>query len=90
MLRRFCEGHADLAVRIQAALAAGEPAGAERLAHTARAVAGNIGAVQVQQLAGDLENALRQYQPPTEVQRRLSALQGPLDELVEALETQLP
>ncbi|MBX3585914.1 MAG: response regulator [Ramlibacter sp.] len=90
MLRRFCEGHGDLAVRIQAALAAGDPAGAERLAHTARAVAGNIGAVQVQQLAGDLENALRQYQPPTEVQRRLSALQGPLDELVEALETQLP
>ncbi|MBC5766794.1 response regulator [Ramlibacter sp. GTP1] len=89
MLRRFADSQKDVPAHIQQALANGDVPTAERLAHTMRGVAGNIGATVVQGLAGAVESALRQMEPPAEVQRRLQELQGPLDELVGALRAHL-
>ena len=59
LLGQFVERQADAGTRITAALAAGEVATAERIAHTVRGVAGNIGLTAAQQAAAELEHAIR-------------------------------
>ncbi len=59
MLRRFAEGQVDVLTDLQQALAAGDVVLAERLAHTLRSVAANIGAQDVSDRAQALEGALR-------------------------------
>ncbi|MES2259600.1 MAG: response regulator [Pseudomonadota bacterium] len=58
MLRGFVANQADAGAQIEAALAVGDRATAERLAHTLKGLAGNIGADALQQAAGELEQAL--------------------------------
>ena len=60
LLDQYVVGQADAPARIQAALAAGDRAAAERLAHTLKGVSGNIGATVIEPLAAELEQALRQ------------------------------
>jgi HPt (histidine-containing phosphotransfer) domain-containing protein len=60
LLGQYVVGQADAPARIQAALAAGDRAAAERLAHTLKGVSGNIGAIVIEPLAAELEQALRQ------------------------------
>ena len=55
LLRRFSEGQRDFDARIREAFDTGNLQVAERLAHTLKGVAGNIGAGEVQTLAGELE-----------------------------------
>ena len=43
-----------------------------------------------QALAGALEQSLKDYQPPADVQQRLRDLEGPMAALIEALELRLP
>ena len=90
MLRRFAAGQKSLAAQVQDALADGDIATAERLAHTTKAVAGTVGATVIQDLAQALETAIREYHPPVDVQRRLCELEQPLATLVAALESRLP
>jgi two-component system, sensor histidine kinase and response regulator len=90
MLRRYVDGQRGVCAQVHEALAIGDIPAAERLAHTAKGVSGTIGAVQVEALAGALELSLKEYHPPVDVQRRLRDLEGPLAELVAALEVQLP
>jgi len=59
LLRQFVEGQADAAGRILESLDNGERALAERLAHTVKGVAGTIGAIEIQVVAGELEKAIR-------------------------------
>ncbi|KQP22478.1 PAS domain S-box protein [Pseudorhodoferax sp. Leaf267] len=58
LLRQFADKQADADQRIAAALAAGDSATAERIAHTVRGVAGNIGLAAVQRSAATLEQAI--------------------------------
>ena len=62
MLRRFSEGQSQFLNDLQQALATGDAVLAERLAHTLRSVAANIGAQAVSDRAQALENALRSQQ----------------------------
>jgi CheY-like chemotaxis protein len=89
MLRRYVAGQKEVCVQIHEALGMGDMPTAERLAHTTKGVSGNIGATAIQNLAGALEQSLREYQPPVDVQRRLLDLERPLAMLIEALEEQL-
>jgi two-component system sensor histidine kinase/response regulator len=57
-LRRFVEGQRDAAERVREALQAGDAATAERIAHTVKGVSGNLGAVEVQAVAGELERSI--------------------------------
>ncbi|AVS85560.1 hybrid sensor histidine kinase/response regulator, partial [Paracidovorax avenae] len=59
LLLRFMDGQRDTAAALQAALHGGERGVAERLAHTLKSVAGNIGAIPLAHAAHQLEQALR-------------------------------
>ncbi len=58
LLRQFVEQQGQAPARITEALAASDHATAERLAHTVKGVAGNLGAGVVQTAAGALEQAI--------------------------------
>ena len=81
LLRQFIEQHALTVEQVTDALAKGDTALAERLAHTLKGVAGNIGSAQVPSAAGALEKAIRDRAPATNVdaaQQRLAAVLHPL------------
>jgi two-component system sensor histidine kinase/response regulator len=61
MLTRFAQTQSGTLSQMDAAIAAGDIALAERLAHTLRSVAANIGALDVSEQAQALELALRSY-----------------------------
>jgi HPt (histidine-containing phosphotransfer) domain-containing protein len=58
LLRQFAAKQGDAAAQISTALKSGDHAGAERIAHTVKGVAGNIGITEVQSVAQKLEKAL--------------------------------
>ena len=60
ILKKFMDNYADVPGNIYQALAADDRKLAERLAHTVKGVAGNIGAVGVQEMAQELEQSIRQ------------------------------
>jgi len=68
LLRQFAGQQATAGEQIHAALQRNETALAERLAHTLKGVAGNIGATQVQSTAGALEKAIRDGAPADHLQ----------------------
>jgi two-component system, sensor histidine kinase and response regulator len=59
LLRQFIEGQLDAPEKIAHSLKANDRKVAERLAHTVKGVAGNIGATAVQAVAADLEKAVK-------------------------------
>ncbi|CUW40317.1 protein of unknown function [Magnetospirillum sp. XM-1] len=59
MLRKFATGQKNAVGDIGAALAAGDLATAERIAHTLKGIAGNVGAAALQSLAADVEAAIK-------------------------------
>ena len=86
MLRRFVQGQASVVRDIEVARAAGQRVVAERLAHTLRSMAANIGAQGVSDQAMALEHAIRSRQPDSAVDALAAALQGSLDPLVRGLQ----
>jgi CheY-like chemotaxis protein len=89
MLRRYAEGQRDVVREIRQALALGDAATAERVAHTTKAVSANIGATFVQERAADLEAALRQGAGTAQLEPLVLALEQPMTELLAALQAQL-
>jgi len=89
MLRRYAAGQKEVVREIRAALAQGDAATAERLAHTTKAVSANVGASGVQQRAADLEAALRQGAQAPQLDALVLALESPMSTLLEALNAQL-
>jgi two-component system sensor histidine kinase/response regulator len=90
MLRRYATSQAEAGQQIRQALAANDQATAERIAHTLKGVSGNVGATTVQDLAGAVEQAIRDGQPADEIGVRVVELELPLASLVAALQAQLP
>jgi two-component system sensor histidine kinase/response regulator len=85
LLRKYVAGQKDCGQAIRTALDAGDTATAERLAHTAKAVSGNIGADRVQALAGLVEQAIHDAQPRERVDAALQALESDMAPLLAAL-----
>ena len=90
LLGKFVQGQRDAAAAVRQAVAAGDRATAERLAHTLKGVAGNIGALQLQGLAAELEDGLRSGASADRLEALLDAVATPLQALVQAIESQLP
>ncbi|MCL5269828.1 MAG: response regulator, partial [bacterium] len=94
LLRKFAAGHANTPARIQEALQKGDTPLAERLAHTMKGVAGNIGAGGVQGAAADLERAIRHLEAPERVEEALRTLSrslaGAIADIRRALEATRP
>ncbi|MGA2546548.1 MAG: response regulator [Rectinemataceae bacterium] len=58
LLRRYVERQENAVERVREALRAGDAALAERIAHTLKGLSGNIGAVEAQAAAGELERSI--------------------------------
>jgi len=85
MLRRYADGQQEVVSQIRQALAGGDAATAQRLAHTTKAVSANVGATLVQERAAELEAALHQGQLPHQIEPLVLALQQPMGELLTCL-----
>jgi two-component system sensor histidine kinase/response regulator len=85
LLRQFVEQQEPALEQIGAALSNGEEALAERLAHTLKGVAGNIGAKGVQSAAGVVERLVREKAAGAELEAARQRAAGVLEPLVKAL-----
>ena len=81
LLRTFVRDQGDLAARLAARLEMSERVAAAGLLHTLRGVAGNIGAVRVQGLAQQLEQALG-HETAAELAPRQQALEQELERVL--------
>ncbi len=93
LLHKFADGHVDDPERIRAVLAAGNQPELRRLAHSLKGVAGMIGAVGVQQLAAELEAAIREEHDLAVVAARLDDValaQAALVTAIRALPAEVP
>jgi len=89
MLRRYLTRQRQALADLRQALAAGDLVTAERVAHTTKAVSGNIGAVMVQDSAAVLEAVLHQRPEPAQIEAAVAVLERPLGELLAHLEREL-
>jgi two-component system sensor histidine kinase/response regulator len=89
LLRQFAKEQASMPDHMAAMLAEGERATAERLAHSLKGVAGNLGVAPVQSAAADLEHALRTQSPEQEVESLRLKLAQVLDGFLPGLLTAL-
>ncbi len=87
LLRKFVVGQQDFTDTVRGLLERGDRATAERMAHTLKGVAGNIGATAVQQSAAELERLLRERQVADATLLETDAL---LQALLEAIRNALP
>jgi two-component system sensor histidine kinase/response regulator len=89
LLRSFIEQQGPVVRQISAALAQGDPALAERLAHTLRGVAGNIGAKPLQTAAGKVEKLIRETAAASEVKTATGQFAALLDPFLAELQRAL-
>jgi len=80
LLAQFAARHESTGIRIKEAVESGDHNQAERLAHSLKGVAGNLGINQIFVLAGTLERAIRESQARTK---------GLIEELTSALDRQI-
>ena len=85
MLRKFVEEQADVPADIAAALIADDRSRAERLAHTLKGTAANIGATTIQEIAARVEAAIAAHAARTEVDALVAEIAHPLRETTDAL-----
>jgi CheY-like chemotaxis protein len=90
MLRKFITGQKSVVAEIAGALQENAWDEAERLAHTLKGVAGNIGATALVSLAIELESAIKERQSRPQIEDHLQRLEAPLDLLIGQLEQYLP
>ena len=69
---RFCDSQRHAVAELEALLEAGDQAGAERLVHTIKGVAGNLGAMTLHATADRLEQALRRNEAREPWQQQFS------------------
>jgi PAS domain S-box-containing protein len=77
LLRQFVTSEQDAPSRIRDRLLNQDHATAERMAHTVKGVAGNLGARAIQSAAGDLERALREGAPAEGLCDQLESVLSP-------------
>lgn len=90
MLRKFMSGRRDAIALVESALFQEEWPVDERVAHTLKGVAGNLGATQVQGDAAALEEALHQRAANDVVVALAHQANKSLSALLGALQAQLP
>jgi two-component system sensor histidine kinase/response regulator len=90
LLRAFAAEQASVVERIGAALAGNDTATAERLAHSLKGVAGNLGAMAVHAAAGEIERLIREQGTATETSAALDGLRAALGPLLAQLTALTP
>ena len=89
LLRQFVEQQSNAPTRIAECLLAGDHATAERLAHTVKGVAGNLGAGAVQAAAGELEKAISSHGEAAQIEALRERVAVQLDALIGRLRPEL-
>ncbi len=89
LLRKFISGQKDFTPTLRGLLAQDDWPTAERMAHTLKGVAGNIGASGLQQMAAQLEQALRQKEA-AKVPAALAEVDDLLQKLLFSIQAALP
>ena len=89
ILRQFVEQQGPTSDQVADALAKGDHALAERLAHTLKGVAGNVGAAGVRSAAGALERVIRDRSNADEIERVRQRLEVVLEPLATAIRAAL-
>jgi len=90
MLRKYVSNQADTPDQLRKALAAGDIATAERIAHSAKGVSGNIGATGLQEMAAEIETMIREGSPPDLIEASIAPFAEAQRRLIDALRAQLP
>jgi two-component system sensor histidine kinase/response regulator len=92
MLSKFAENQKQIPAQLETALATKDLELAERLAHTLKGLAGNIGAEQLQQDAAAIEEAIHAHRIPiaTQLQPLLQTMSHRLQNLVVQIEQNSP
>jgi CheY-like chemotaxis protein len=89
LLRQFVDQQGPAFEQIGAAMANGDGALAERLAHTLKGVAGNIGAKAVQAAAGTVEKLIREKAAVADLKSAVAHATGVLQPLISQLRVAL-
>jgi two-component system sensor histidine kinase/response regulator len=90
LLRQFVDRQGPAAAQVSDALARGDVSTAARLAHTVKGVAGNLGAIPVQQISGKLEHSIATRASSAELAPLLREFASALTGFVEHLRAALP
>ncbi|HRZ99686.1 MAG TPA: PAS domain S-box protein [Candidatus Paceibacterota bacterium] len=85
LLRQFSEQQGPAAEQISEAMVRGDAVVAERLAHTLKGVAGNIGAGAIQSAAGALEKLIRERADPDLIESARLRVAAALETLLKQL-----
>ncbi|MBU0926515.1 MAG: response regulator [Spirochaetes bacterium] len=89
LLRKYLENQGQAPSDIRRSLEGGDRVAAERIAHTAKSVSGNVGAIEIQSLAAALETAIREGAGRSAVEDRLDAFASAHAEFVGGLSAAL-
>lgn len=90
MLRNYAVNQANTPSELRAAIASGDRATAERIAHSARGVSGNIGAIGLQEMAAELEDMIRENAGRDAIEAKLAVFAGLQSAMINALKATLP
>ncbi|WP_395022654.1 response regulator [Dongia sp.] len=90
LLLKFARDQTKAPQLLQEALDARDLATAQRLAHTAKGLAGNVGATRLQEQAGLLEAAIRERAPREKIDPLLGVWRAGLRDLISELWASLP
>ncbi len=90
LLRKFAANYRDAAEQSRTALAQGDRDTALRLAHTVKGLAGNVGAIVLQEAARHLESALKQPDDSAALPGLLEAFERALHTVIQTLDAHLP
>ena len=90
LLRKFVASNQAGLEPLAQLLEAGDHASAERMAHTLKGVAGNIGASELQAAMAQVERALHDQEPPARVRSLMDRPQALLAQLLTDLAAALP
>jgi two-component system sensor histidine kinase/response regulator len=90
LLRQFLDQQGSAPAQIEEALKRNDISVAERLAHTVKGVAGNLGAGRIQQIAGTLEKAIGTKPPLADLPLILREFASGMEDFVTRLRDSLP
>ncbi len=89
LLERYRDGQRDAVKRIREALKEGDLSTAERQAHTLKGVSGNIGALGIQSIASQIEEAIGGKKNSDEIEKLLKELESKLEAVIQSIDEDL-
>jgi PAS domain S-box-containing protein len=90
MLRKYVTNQVNTSNELHTALAQNDYATAERVAHSAKGVSGNIGAINLQSMAAEIEKMIQEKIPTEAILEKIAPFEIEQSNLIAALKLALP